>query len=231
MLMPPPPCEKNSFSTTPSVAATTGAPSGAMISIASWTREPPARACVNVSINWFGFTPMTGRARPAGPTCTPSAIATCPASVSTCLTSPAGVTRPFGSAGLTKILYAKIQNALVRIAVTTAVDAIVNLRPMQLRLEDRREAGLQHPRQAQHVPIGHPDAAARFGPPDGLRLIGAVDSVMFFGEVEPGDADGSVRAGRKLHVLLALVSPLEQLRLIVERRQERVGRRLPAPDR
>ena len=42
---------KNSFSTVPGAAATTGVPRGAMMSIASWTRAPPARAWVKVSAN------------------------------------------------------------------------------------------------------------------------------------------------------------------------------------
>src|SRR5687768_11118211 len=52
-------------------------------------------------------------------------------------------------------------------------------------LEDRREAWLHDPAEADHIPVGKPDAARAFGPADRLGRIGAVDTVMLLCEVEP----------------------------------------------
>src|SRR4051812_35560594 len=87
-------------------------------------------------------------------------------------------------------------------------------------LGDRPEAGLHHSRQAHHVPIGEPEAAVALGMADGRRLIGAMDAVMLLGEVEPGDADRTVRPRRELVLGLFVADVPEQVGLVVERRQE-----------
>src|SRR5688572_16533873 len=131
-----------------------------MMSIASCTRSPPARAWVNVSLSWLAFTPETGMARPAGPTSTPWAIATGgPVAGSTTATSPAGFTFRDSAVGSMPLLNANTQKALVRIAVTIAVAKTLNITLPVLSYELRLEARLHHQRQPHHVPVRHAQAA------------------------------------------------------------------------
>ena len=58
-----------------------------------------------------------------------------------------------------------------------------------------------------------------------------MDAVMLLGEVEPGHADRPVGPRRKLLLVLAVVDVPEQVGLVMERRQEGVGRRLPRAER
>ena len=70
-----------------------------------------------------------------------------------------------------------------------------------------------------------------FGPADGLRLGRAVDAVMLLGQVEPGDADRAVGPRRQASSRPCVVDIPEQVRLVMERRQEGVGRHLPVAER
>lgn len=68
----------------------------------------------------------------------------------------------------------------------------------RLSLENCGEAGFHHSRKAQHVPVRHPNATARFRATDCLWLVGAVDAIVFFGKVKPCDSYGPIWPRRQI---------------------------------
>src|SRR3546814_1213289 len=68
------------------------------------------------------------------------------------------------------------------------------------------------------VPVGEADAAMALGALDRLRRAGAVDAVIFLGQVDPDDADRTVGAWRDALLVLLVGHIPEELGLEMEGR-------------
>ena len=62
-------------------------------------------------------------------------------------------------------------------------------------LEYRGRIGMHHLRQARGIPVGQANATVAFRPANCFRLGSAMNAIMWFRQVDPDNADRSVRAG------------------------------------